>query len=352
MDLAIIGMNSIGIDLYLTLKKKCSRVYLIGKEDEPGMAINQHAITLRKNDVNNIISIVNENIKSRCILYFTNDIYTDLIMEEHIRENIWFNENIIYYGIDYAFYSKMRKKESYHGFLEKYGLNTPASYDSPSLAGELEFPIICKYNGIGNENYKYKNKLIMTRAEFEKEITQDHISAYIFQKYYPKEDYSQYSYGCFVNGGEILADIYVRQVGQYPKGVSTLVIEEKERPDDFIISVGNLLRAEAYSGFIEFEILRNEDNIVVIDINPRPWGWFYILNFKYRNFPELASMTSLIPVEFKKTGIVWVNYNRMAAQLVTERSFGIVKHIRINQSLFNSLYFAGLFLKRRLAARL
>lgn len=351
MDVAIVGMNAIGIDLYLTLKDEASDVYLVGQRNEPGMAVHGQEIMLKERDLNHIIRIVNENIKSDCLIYITNDIYYDLVMHEYRETKTWFNDNIKYFGVSHEFYSRIRDKKSYKKLLESFHLDSPEVYD-PDDHEKMALPVIAKYNGRGNENYQYKSRLLKTKDELEHEAGQDYSRSYVFQRYYSPDEYKQYSYGCFSVNGEVIADIYVRQPGQHPKGVSTVVVEDKKRPGAFINSVKELLKQENHNGFMEFEILRNDQHIVVIDLNTRPWGWFYIFNFKYLNFHELASLKSKTLVEIKQTERVWVNYSRLSAGLLKEKNFGVLKEIRINRTFLNSIFFVYLILKQKIKKRL
>ena len=350
MDLAIVGMNSTGIDLYQTMKNEVDELHLLGQAHEPGMALHGQGIMLERDDLHEIISIVNENIKSECLIYITNDIYYDLVMNEYGRTETWFNDNIKYFGVSHEFYSRMRDKKKYERFLASYRMISPQNYDHEK-DGAVPLPVIAKYNGLEHENYQYKSRVITTRDEWEVERAREYAGSYIFQKYYPPDEYLQFSYGCFVDRGKIIADIYVRQLGQYPQGVSTLVVEDGGRPADFICAVERLLKEEEYDGFIEFEILKSDRETVVIDLNPRPWGWFYILNFKYRNFSELACLKSKVPAEVNKRRRVWVNYSRLSAGLLKGKSFGVLKHVRLNRSFLNSLLFVYLTLRQRTGGR-
>lgn len=351
MDLAIVGMSSIGIDLYLTLKNEVAKIYLIGEENEAGMAINGNKIFLKDDDFNHIIKIVNQNIKNECLVYLTTDIYNDAVMQEYDNTGIWFKDNLKYIGVSYEFHNRIRDKHNYENLLSSYGVNTPQIYNLHSILEDIQLPVFSKYNGRNKENYHYKSKLFIKQNEFEHEIKQDYTASYVYQKYYSPEEYKNYSYGCFVNDGKVLADIFVRQLAQYPKGISTLVMEDINLPIDFINSVKKLLKTEKYNGFIEFEILKGTDNIILIDINLRTWGWFSILNHKYRNFPKIVTQVTRTPEEIKGNNRVWAKYHRLAIGTLAERTFRDLKYIKINKSFISSIYVVSLFIRNGFRGR-
>lgn len=129
--------------------------------------------------------------------------------------------------------------------------------------------------------------------------------------------------GYFVDG-VCKASIVVKQVRQWPIGVSSYVEEHlsdelSRRLRRFFVELGADLRV---SGFMEVEFKVTDTNaIYVLDVNPRAWGWIKILALKYTNLADII-LDDADPV-VKPAPVSWRNVARDLARLARDRQLGL-----------------------------
>lgn len=111
----------------------------------------------------------------------------------------------------------------------------------------------------------------------------------VVQSYIPGNNGLQYSFGGYYCDGDLLAGICVNQVRQYPQGISSCVVEScgaEARQTERVAR--SIARELSFSGFLEVEckLDRTSGSPLVLDVNPRPWGWVSILGKKYPDFHQ------------------------------------------------------------------
>ena len=170
------------------------------------------------------------------------------------------------------------------------------------------YPAFVKPKQSGEGKVPFKTRLI----ENQKDLIA--ISSYIndcsIQRFLDTKNYKQISIaGYFAGTSDSL--ISVKQLNQYPLGVSSYVkFYIDTQIEDLKINITNYLNSLNFRGFVELEFkIHKFDKIVyLMDINPRPWGWFYYYASAIINLYDLMLHNKLPIIELKKS---WVNLPRL-----------------------------------------
>jgi predicted ATP-grasp superfamily ATP-dependent carboligase len=124
-------------------------------------------------------------------------------------------------------------------------------------------------------------------AEASTLVPQDEI---MIQELVPGDGEQQLSYAALCADGRVLADIVARRTRQYPPdfGRASTFVESIVAPE--IVDVGQrLLTAMRFDGLVEVEFKRHPDGrLLVLDVNPRVWGWHTLGIAAGVDFPFLA----------------------------------------------------------------
>lgn len=198
----------------------------------------------------------------------------------------------------------LRNKNNLHLISKKLNVNNIKEYD----INNIEFPVFIKPKQSGEGLVPFKAKVINNLAELKE--NRDFIDFCSIQEYLDSNEYEQISIaGYFTGIAESL--ISVKQLNQYPLGVSSYVafhlnpsIEKlKENISHYLNSLG-------FKGFVEFEFKKNKfDNyFYLMDINPRPWGWFYYYASAVENLKEVVLENDGPIIKIKS---IWVNLPRL-----------------------------------------
>ena len=112
----------------------------------------------------------------------------------------------------------------------------------------------------------------------------------MIQELVPGDGGQQLSYAALCGDGSVLADIVARRTRQYPPdfGRASTFVESIAAPE--IADVGRrLLTAMRFDGLVEVEFKRHPDGrLLVLDVNPRVWGWHTLAIAAGVDFPFLA----------------------------------------------------------------
>lgn len=143
----------------------------------------------------------------------------------------------------------------------------------------------------------FKTSIIRSRDDLLKlkeKIPVQYQDNYIIQQMYPNTE--SISYGAIWLDGKELSSIVVKQIRQYPKGVTSSAIIHDDKTDvSYIESIITKLAQEiTLHGFIELEFIKYKSILIPIDLNPRLWGWS---NFLFYNYPE--SVTAIAEMKYK-----------------------------------------------------
>lgn len=175
------------------------------------------------------------------------------------------------------------------------------------LTDNVSFPLAVKPKESGQKNVPFKFRKINSRTELE--TLYPILNHCILQPYLDEKEHVQVAVAGYFDGLPTSL-IAVEQKNHYPKGVSAYVIDKTGEYKWLLSNVGNYLNSIDYKGFIEFEFKHNviTNKLYLMDINPRPWGWFYYYLDGLDNFEEMVLYGASASVLPKKA---WVNFPRL-----------------------------------------
>jgi D-aspartate ligase len=135
---------------------------------------------------------------------------------------------------------------------------------------------------------------------------------------------SQLSYAALAEDGEVLHDLVARRTRQYPPdfGRASTFVETIEDPE--LAEPSRRLIAEArYTGLVEIEYKRDAatGRLLLLDINPRVWGWHTLCGRAGVDFPWLLWQRlcgSATEQTHARTGIRWVRHTTDAPTALRE----------------------------------
>ena len=136
----------------------------------------------------------------------------------------------------------------------------------------------------------FKTKIVSEKEELEtvrRIIPKNYWHNFVIQRLYKNNQSISYG-GVWMNGEEI-ASIIVRQVRQYPQGITSHTVKETDIEDIKVIkaAIDKISSNVVLHGFIELEFIKNEVGLYPIDLNPRLWGWS---NFLFYNYPQIPTV--------------------------------------------------------------
>lgn len=180
-------------------------------------------------------------------------------------------------------------KSELYSWLDLLGVQVG---DFKQLDGQLDFKQEKQYiikSAKSSDDYKapFKTKIINHKDELDavkKIIPSEYWGDFVIQRLYPNNQSLSYG-GVWLNGQE-LASIVVRQVRQYPQGITSHTVKATDKEDINVIkaAIAKIASNVEMHGFIELEFIKNEAGLYPIDLNPRLWGWS---NFLFYNFPQV-----------------------------------------------------------------
>jgi predicted ATP-grasp superfamily ATP-dependent carboligase len=110
------------------------------------------------------------------------------------------------------------------------------------------------------------------------------------------------AWAAYCNKGEPLKQVVVDQIRQYPVGLTNCVVDYKREKKEQILSFcSEIVRNFVYTGFIEIEFLQDRDNLqlYLLEVNPRPWGWIDYLKYSTKeanNKPMINMLRDIVDI--------------------------------------------------------
>lgn len=181
-------------------------------------------------------------------------------------------------------------KRKLYPWLSSIGVYTGEFY---SLSDSLKFfdgsrYIVKAAKSLPEFEGRFKTAVVSTDIEFKRaveRIPRRYKDGFIVQPIYRESE--SLSYGGVWISGEEVAGVVVRQVRQYPQGVTSAAEIHKDDADVGLIKsvVNKIASQKTLHGFFELEFIKSEMGLIPIDLNPRLWGWS---SFLFLNYPGLA----------------------------------------------------------------
>ncbi len=283
----VLGLGPAGLFVSRQLAKREKCVVIgIGKRDDIGIYSNKLNHYYISEDIVSFKNIL-EDITSKytdIVPILCSDQYLSLLVQcdTAILSRMHFSSPSL--DTLWLFADKVRLQE----FCQRINLKMPYSttlsnvcvMDNPLVikpAVKAGISKVGKINVINTQDdlVKLKNKIL--------DLGEDP-NDYIVQPFIQGNNGYEYGYGGYFCEGKPTIDIYFYQLRQYPQGVCchTLEILDENLKKNIRETVTPFLVSTKYSGFIQFDIKQDAENLqlYVLDINPRPWGSISMLSLK------------------------------------------------------------------------
>ena len=169
------------------------------------------------------------------------------------------------------------------------------------FSDDLDFTQSKKYiikSSRTSDDYRvpFKTKVIKSIEELNfirKEIPKHYWDNFVIQRLYENNQSLSYG-GVWIDGKEV-SSIIVKQVRQYPKGVTSYAVKLSDAADLQLIKkvIDNISSNIILHGFFELEFIKNEAGLYPIDLNPRLWGWSNFLFYNYQLINYISILDKL-----------------------------------------------------------
>ena len=221
-------------------------------------------------------------------------------------------------------------KRGTYELAESVGVDYPATYypqDRAEVEGlDLAFPMILK-PAVKPENNRLtidkawriddRDELLRRYDEACALMAPEHL---MIQELIPGGGGAQLSYAALADSGRVLQSLVARRTRQYPAdfGRASTFVETIDDPGIEKPSL-RLIEAARFSGLVELEYKVDEASgrTLLLDVNPRVWGWQSLCARAGVDFPWLLWLQlqgEVVPHARAKTGVRWV---RLATDLPT-----------------------------------
>lgn len=314
-SVVIFGLGPAGLFLARQLAKKDVQIFGIGRKDDIGLYskyVNAY-VAETKEEIISAIKNIKIEYDEKLIGYVCSDQYLTMLLND--CPEVF--EIINFIGVKKEYYELINNKQKLTEFCIDLGFKLPKTYNFKELINKenVDFPIALKLNT--KEINTKKNpigKIKIIRNKKELNSLDDEISKFkineteiIVQEYIEGDNNLQFSFGGYFFNGIEKAGIVVNQVGQYPQGISSLVLEIDDGEINRNIKELVLRFAESlkYTGFLEMEFKTRQNVIYLMDINPRTWGWVSILGKKYPEFHNILCEDNGITINKISELVMW-----------------------------------------------
>jgi predicted ATP-grasp superfamily ATP-dependent carboligase len=159
----------------------------------------------------------------------------------------------------------------------------------------------------------------------------------MIQELVPGGGLQQFSYATLCDQGRPLASVVARRTRQYPPdfGRASTYVETVDCPEVVEPSL-RLLEALRFTGLVEVEFKRDprDGRLLLLDVNPRVWGWHTLCGRAGVDFPYLlwlALRNEPLPPSEARTGVRWVRTTTdlpMVAKEVLGRRMSLRAYLR------------------------
>ena len=186
---------------------------------------------------------------------------------------------------------------------------------------ELPFPLIIKpaikeeFNPLTAAKAWQVNDRDELRARLTEAAEMVDCDLLLLQETIPGNGAAQLSYAALCEEGRVLASVTARRTRQYPAdfGRASTFVETIEQPQVAELSQ-QLLEEMRFSGLIEVEFKRDprDDELKLLDINPRVWGWHSLCQRAGVDFPYLAwrlAQGLSVPASEAELGVRWLRFS-------------------------------------------
>lgn len=294
----VMGMGPSGLFLVRQLHNITDNIYAVGREDDVGMfsryiaknkryyAQSEETVYLALKDI-----LKKENAKPR--VYLCSDQYLTMLVN---AKHDW-SEVCVLAGTDLETLQQINNKKQINQYCDDNGIRIPETVSMVSFCSrdKKQFPVIIKWEEKELEaspNPVGKVLVCRTEADFTKLLIDLENSwvkpeMLLVQTFVEGNNDFQYSVGGYYREGEPLAFVTVKQVKQFPQGISAQVYTVSDDISAKAEQIAfDLAEKFHFTGFLEteFKVDKTTGAIFLLDVNPRPWGWVSIFGAAYTDF--------------------------------------------------------------------
>lgn len=313
----VLGLGPSGLFLVRCLKNITDNIYAVGRHDDIGMYSkyvkkNRRYIVEHEKELIAIFQKIQKQESVKPILYICSDQYLTMLLL--LRDTI--ESYVCIFGSGFDVLEMINNKSLINSYCKKGGIKIPysCSYSQFVDNNKKKYPIVIKWNKkqLNNRHNPIgKIKICNNQEEFNEVdsivgklgINRDEL---FIQTYIRGNNNRQYSVGGVYKDGELLAGVTVLQARQYPQGISAEVLTIHNSISQKLMDLSISFAKEIhFSGFLEMEykIDNYSDEIYLLDVNPRPWGWVSILGKVFPDFYKVLQwgrpQLSPLPVLWK-----------------------------------------------------
>lgn len=362
----VLGLGPSGLFLVRQLSKITSNIYAVGRYDDVGIYSkyikkNKRYHALTSEELEKIFAEIRDREGQNPTLYICSDQYLSILLEHKEK---W-ADLIDCSRVDFDTLEIINDKNTVNRYCQNHGVKVPESLPYTKYKENPFYPAIIKWvekkietavNPIGkvkicrsDEEFDIMNKTIRDKGIRETDL--------FVQTYIEGNNDWQFSMGGYYQNGEALANVVVNQIKQYPQGISAEVITSETQVSERIKSISRSFARELnYSGFLEMEykVDSNTNDIYLLDINPRPWGWVSILGAVYPDFYKVLQGEA---PQIKRNMAIWKSPMRILMSKRNKQNVEISTHgrgikkaydIRDRQDLMPSIMIYFMAIKKML----
>lgn len=294
----VLGLGPSGLFLTRQLGKITQNIYGIGRFDDVGLYSRyiekkKRFYAQTETELLNTLQKIHSQEAVPPQLYICSDQYLTLLLTSDLP---W-EEYVTLAGSGFDTLQTLNDKKKVSTYCARNNIQIPhmESYESFAASTTKQYPIIVKWNEKKLNTYSNPigkiricssedefNRLDVALESFDELKAELHIQTYI-----RGNNNWQYSVGGYYRNGIPLAEVVVKQIKQYPQGISAQVIVVADGDANKLITISReLVHCLQFSGFMEmeFKIDSQTKTPYLLDINPRPWGWVSILGKVYPDF--------------------------------------------------------------------
>lgn len=300
---AVMGMGPSGLFLVRQLHYITSNIYGVGRNDDVGMfsryiAKDKRYYAQSEETVYSALKEIMAREGTKPKVYLCSDQYLTMLVN---AEHDW-SEVCELSGTDLDTLKRINNKAQINQYCEENGIQIPKTVGMVSFCKqeEKQFPVIIKWEEKELEarpNPVGKVLVCRTEADFKKLLVDLEASwvkqeMLLVQSFIEGNNDFQYSVGGYYKDGKPLAYATVKQVRQFPQGISAQVYTTNDTISGKVEKIAfGLANQFCFSGFLEteFKIDQNTGTVFLLDVNPRPWGWVSILGSAYKDFYKVLN---------------------------------------------------------------
>ena len=339
----VLGLGPSGLFVTRMLRHLTHNIYGVGRHDDVGMYSkyiqkNKRHIAETEQDLINVFNRIYQSETSTPTLYICSDQYITMLLT--IRTQI--NNDFNLFGADVETLELINNKSLVNDYCAKSGILIPRTYlftefvDMP----EKKFPIIIKWREkrLNNSNNPIgKIKICNDELEFDKlhenlKQSRFDVTNLFVQTYVRGNNECQYSVGGIYKNGKLLAGVPVRQSRQFPQGISAEVVMVNNSLTENLMRLScRFAENISFSGFLEMEykVDSQSNDIFLLDINPRPWGWVSILGKAFKDFHKVFE--GMVP-EPSPLSVLWTSSVRKILSFRNKKNAKVLKPAKYQQA--------------------